>query len=68
MQEENVAVLRSSSTRVPSVSRKELPYMKLLKLRFLFLCVIMSYVHQLQSSMAANQAGPLTNVGIPNDG
>ena len=42
--------------------------MKLLKLRFLFLCVIMSYVHQLQSSMAANQAGPLTNVGIPNDG
>src|SRR5882762_448466 len=38
---ENVAVLGSSSTRVPSVSRKELPHMKLLRLRFVFVCIFL---------------------------
>jgi len=41
IQEENVAVLRSSSTRVPSVNRKELLHMKLLKLRFVFVCIFL---------------------------
>src|ERR1700688_5122141 len=56
IQEENVAVLRSFSTRVPSVSRKELPHLKLLKLRFVFVCVFL--LASFATAIADQASGP----------
>src|SRR6266851_7175042 len=54
--EENVAVVRSSSTRIASVSRKELLDMKLLKLRFVFVCIFL--LASLGSAIADKASGP----------